>query len=89
MNGTLSNAAEQAEQFGTNIRSLRIEKGFSQGDIASVLGVTKATISNLEQGKNGPSTDLAVRIAEFFGMTVNDLWTKNFVLVAKPDGEPA
>jgi putative transcriptional regulator len=89
MNDALINAAAQAEQFGANIRTLRIQSGQSQREIAAALGVTSMTISNLENGKNGPSTELAVRIADFFGMTVNDLWTKNFVLRADQETVPA
>lgn len=56
------------------IEAIRKEKGIRQEDFAKALGVSRQTISSLENGRYNPSILLAYRIAKYFGMTIEDVF---------------
>ena len=58
-----------------NLRKLRFEHGeISQQDLANAVGVTRLTIHSIEAGKFNPSTLLALKLARFFGVAVEDIF---------------
>jgi DNA-binding XRE family transcriptional regulator len=57
------------------IALLRSEQGVSRRDLADVLGVHYQTIGYLERGEYNPSLHLALRIAEFFGVPVEVIFS--------------
>lgn len=59
-----------AEQVYNRIAMLRAERGVSRRELAGVLGVHYQTIGYLERGEYSPSLYLALRIADFFGVGV-------------------
>ena len=61
--------------------ALRAERGWSQGDLAERLGVSRQTVNALERGKYDPSLPLAFRIARLFGRRIEDVF--------EPDGSEA
>jgi putative transcriptional regulator len=54
--------------------ALRAEFGWSQGDLAEQLGVSRQTINALERGKYDPSLPLAFRIARLFERRIEDIF---------------
>ena len=48
------------------LRVLRAERGWSQADLATRLGVSRQTINALETGRYDPSLPLAFKIARLF-----------------------
>lgn len=56
------------------LRELRASKGWSQGDLARELGVSRQTINALETGKYDPSLPLAFRLARLFGRSIEDIF---------------
>ncbi|MGN0161526.1 MAG: helix-turn-helix transcriptional regulator [Lachnospiraceae bacterium] len=56
------------------IESIRNEKGIKQDELAKAMGVSRQTISSLENGRYNPSILLAYKIARFFGMTIEDVF---------------
>lgn len=52
------------------IPMLRAERGISRKDLATALGVHYQTVGYLERGEYSPSLFLALRIAEFFEVPV-------------------
>lgn len=56
-----------------HIRELRVARNLSQVDFAKALGVSKQTVSNWENDNIQPSLEMFVRIAEFLGVTPNQL----------------
>jgi len=50
----------------TTLRELRTERGWSQGDLAGRLGVSRQTVNAIETGKYDPSLPLAFKIARLF-----------------------
>lgn len=56
------------------IEELRGERGIRQEELAKRLGVSRQTISSLENGRYNPSIVLAHRIAALFGMTIEEVF---------------
>ena len=56
------------------IEELRNAKGVRQEELAKELGVSRQTISSLENGRYNPSIGLAHKVAVFFGLTIEDVF---------------
>ena len=56
------------------IEEIRNQKGIRQEELAKQLGVSRQTISSLENGRYNPSILLAYKIAKFFGMKIEDVF---------------
>ena len=57
------------------IKVERAIKDMTQQDLATVIGVSRQTINSMESGKYVPSTVLALKISQFFGKPVNEIFT--------------
>lgn len=57
------------------IRSLRTQQGWTQGDLAVRLGVSRQTVNSLEREKCDPTLALAFRIARLFGLSIEEVFT--------------
>ena len=61
-------------RFGEKLRALRMRHGMTMRDLAEKLGLgTHGYIGDLESGRRQPSLELALQIAELFGVTVDQL----------------
>ena len=56
------------------IENIRKEQGILQDEMAKALGVSRQTISSLENGRYNPSIMLAYKIAKYFGMSIEDIF---------------
>ncbi|MBR2716058.1 MAG: helix-turn-helix transcriptional regulator [Ruminococcus sp.] len=56
------------------IEELRKEKGIRQDELSNVLGVSRQTISSLENGRYNPSITLAYKIAKVFDLAIEDVF---------------
>ena len=56
------------------VRSLRAERGLSQAELASAMGVSRQTINSIETGKYLPSLPLAIALARFFETNVEGVF---------------
>ena len=56
------------------IEAIRKEQGILQETFAKAMGVSRQTISSLENGRYNPSIGLAYKIAKFFGMTIEEVF---------------
>ena len=56
------------------IEAIRKERGILQDEIAKAMGVSRQTISSLENGRYNPSIMLAYKIAKYFGMTIEEVF---------------
>lgn len=56
------------------IEEIRKERGIRQEDFAKSMGVSRQTISSLENGRYNPSITLAYKIAKYFGMAIEDVF---------------
>lgn len=60
--------------MNNRLRELREGQGWSQGELADRLDVSRQTINALETGKYDPSLPLAFRIARLFGHRIEDVF---------------
>ena len=56
------------------IEEIRKERGIRQEEFARAMGVSRQTISSLENGRYNPSIMLAYKIAKYFEMTIEDVF---------------
>mgnify|MGYP005985457157 FL=1 len=56
------------------LRSVREGQGLSQGELAAIMGVSRQTINAIETNKYNPSLELALRIAHYFKLSVEELF---------------
>jgi len=52
------------------LKELRAERGWSQGDLAEKLAVSRQTVNALETGRYDPSLPLAFTIARLFALPI-------------------
>lgn len=57
------------------VRELREKKGRSQGDLGMALHVSRQTINAIETGKYNPSLELALLIAKYFELSVEEIFS--------------
>jgi DNA-binding XRE family transcriptional regulator len=62
--------AESGDIVHNRIAMLRAERGVSRRDLADALGVHYQTIGYLERGEFSPSLHLALRIAAYFNVPI-------------------
>lgn len=60
--------------MNNRLRELRERHGWSQGELATQLDVSRQTINALETGKYDPSLPLAFRIARLFSCRIEDVF---------------
>lgn len=56
------------------IEEVRTARGIRQEDFAKAMGVSRQTISSLENGRYNPSILLAYKIAKYFEMTIEEVF---------------
>jgi putative transcriptional regulator len=57
------------------INTLRTEKRMTQQALADAVGVTRATINAMEKGAYNPSLELAFRLARFFDVDIQTIFS--------------
>lgn len=57
----------------TKVKELRNAAGLTQQQLADMVHVSSRTVISIEKGKYSPSLMLAYRMAEVFGVTVEEL----------------
>lgn len=62
------------EAMKNHIEEIRSREGILQEELAKAMGVSRQTISSLENGRYNPSILLAHRIAKYFGMTIEEVF---------------
>lgn len=55
------------------IRSLREDRDLRQIDVANATGIDQKTLSNYETGKTNPDSYALIKLADFFGVTIDYL----------------
>jgi putative transcriptional regulator len=69
--------------LSNKIRELRFKNGeMTQKHLAERIGVSRQTMNAIENGRHAPTGDVAIRIADVFGITVDQLFDLDY------DGRP-
>lgn len=66
--------------ISNRVRELRDQHGsMTQADLGDAIGVTRQTVIAIEQGRYSPSLESAFRIANLFGVGLDDVfsWDEN------------
>lgn len=63
--------------FADRLKQLREEKGISQLELSKQIGVSPSSITMYEQGERVPRDYVKIKIAEFFGETVENIFFSN------------
>jgi putative transcriptional regulator len=56
------------------VRALRAQRGLAQGQLAEAMGVSRQTINSIENERYTPSLPLAMALARYFGLTVEEVF---------------
>jgi putative transcriptional regulator len=56
------------------VRALRTERTLAQGQLAEAMGVSRQTINSIENERYTPSLPLALALARYFGVTVEEMF---------------
>ena len=59
------------------LKVLRAERNWSQQDLAERLQVSRQSVNAIETGKYDPSLPLAFRIADLFGMAIEEIFQRD------------
>nr|ARK09014.1 transcriptional regulator [Fibrella sp. ES10-3-2-2] len=58
------------QSVGTLIREVRKAKGLTQEELAAKMGVQKAMVNGLEQGRSSPTVKTLEKVASALGLTL-------------------
>jgi len=62
------------DKITNRLKVLRAEKDITQAQLAEEVGVTRSTINYLENNEYTPSLPLAIRLARYFGKTIEEIF---------------
>ena len=63
--------------IATNLKQVRMERNLLQEDLASAIGSCGRTIGRIERGERNASLELALRLAKYLDIPVEDLFQIN------------
>jgi transcriptional regulator with XRE-family HTH domain len=63
----------EAEKLGKNLKRIRTKKGISQGDIVRSVGIDRAFVSNIENGKTNPTLATISKLAKALNVKIEEL----------------
>jgi transcriptional regulator with XRE-family HTH domain len=69
--------------FGEKLKRERTNKGWSQGELAEQLFVSRQSVSKWENGQNYPSIEIIIRLSDLFGVTIDELLRSDEELTEK------
>jgi transcriptional regulator with XRE-family HTH domain len=75
---TLASLAEEAlsKRFGELMRSLRLEKGYSQEEFSFRVGLHQTYVSSVEHGERNVTIGTAERIAKALNATLSSMFSE-------------
>jgi putative transcriptional regulator len=56
------------------VRALRAQRNLAQGQLADAMGVSRQTINSIENDRYTPSLPLAIALARYFGVPVEEMF---------------
>lgn len=62
--------------LGKRLKQIRVNKGFSQADVASFLNISRQSISRWETDKSYPDIDNLVELSKYYEISIDELLTK-------------
>ena len=59
--------------LATNLKAIRLQKGYAQEKLALEAGVDRTVVSKIERGVTNPSLEILLRLANLLDVKVSDL----------------
>lgn len=59
----------------SRLKVFRAEYGLTQAQLAKIIGVTRGTILSIENGKYVPSLSIAFKLAIYFGVKIEEIFS--------------
>ncbi|MCC3353899.1 helix-turn-helix domain-containing protein [Holdemanella biformis] len=56
------------------LKDIRVERNLIQEDLAEATGSCSRTIGRIERGERNPSLEMAIRLAHYLNMSVEDIF---------------
>lgn len=72
-----TDSVELDQSFGARLKALRVDRGFSQRELAKKSGIANTTISLIEKGKMSPSLSSIKKILDGLSVTLSDFFSDN------------
>lgn len=69
--------------LGERLKKSRMNKGYSQGDVAAHLTISRQSISKWENGNSYPDLDNLVKLSAYYEVSIDDLLKENQKLKKK------
>ena len=66
---------DMGEKINNRVKELRGEQGWTQQQLAEAVGVSRQSINSIERNRYVPSLSLALKFAQVFGCTTDDIFT--------------
>ena len=63
------------EKVSNRVKDLRVERGWTQQQLAEAVGVSRQSINSIECNRYVPSLPLALAFARVFGCSTDDLFS--------------
>lgn len=60
--------------MNNRVRELRKQKGLTQDELAKALHVSRQTVNAIENNKYNPTLELAIRLARYLGLPVEQIF---------------
>lgn len=70
----LTSTLDMPPTITNRVRELREARGWTQGDLADVVGVSRQSINSIERGRYVPSLELALTFARVFKTPTDDIF---------------
>lgn len=72
--------------LSAKLLELRQQRGYSQQDIAEVLGVTREAYSHYERNTREPNLEIVLKLAKFYQIDISELINENTIPINFPNG---
>ena len=69
--------------LGERLKESRVNKGYSQGDVADHLNISRQSISKWENGNSYPDLDNLVKLSTYYEVSIDELLKENQELKKK------
>lgn len=72
----MSSMSDEIFDIGKKLKDLRTEKGLTQEELAKLLSINSVTYLHYEKNQRRPSYELLIKIADFYGVTLDYLFDR-------------
>jgi putative transcriptional regulator len=66
---------DMGDTITNRVKELRGERGWTQQQLAEAVGVSRQSINSIERNRYVPSLQLALKFAEVFALSTDDIFT--------------